>query len=277
MLHSLLDSLPGVLIQMGIVYGILIVGTLIQDLRPFERGHPSADVRMTYLIGFTGFFAGWLLGPVSGAASVAIVNALGAGWIPLSADGWRFLPSLLAYLIAQDALEYWMHRAQHKVPFLWAMHRLHHSEEAYAARTTTRHFWLEAIIKSAICYPLLAVFFAVPLPILFAAGLIYTVNHVAAHMNVRLSLGRFSLWIQNPQYHRIHHSTEPKHYDKNFADLLPLLDVIFGTAHRPADGEFPSTGLVPSAKPATLFESFVWPLHAAHADASSAGKQRSAE
>ena len=65
-----------------------------------------------------------------------------------------------------------------------------------------------------------------------------------AHTNVRAGYGFFSLFITGPQYHRIHHSNHPEHIDKNFAQLFPLWDVIFGTAWRPKAGEFPATGLV---------------------------------
>ncbi len=257
---TLLQTLPFTLVSVTAFYALLVLGTIIQDLRPMERNHPPREVWLCYVIGLASWFAGWALSPLSSACAVLIINAFGGGLIRLPASGWLFLPSLLVYLAAQDALEYAVHRAQHKVPFLWAMHSLHHSEEAYATRTATRSFWLESVIKGALCYPLLAVLFAVPPLILWTAFLVYTINHIVAHMNVRLSIGRFSLWIQNPQYHRIHHSTQPRHFNKNFADLFPALDVVFGTAWNPATDEFPPTGLMPSAKPATVLESLVWPI-----------------
>ena len=257
---TLLENLPLTAAAMAMAYLLLIIATIVQDLRPLERNHPSQDVLLTYVIGLFGWFALWAVSPLSSASAVLITNALGAGLIALPATSWMFLPSLLIYLAAQDLLEYAMHRAQHKVPFLWAMHSLHHSEEAYAARTATRHFWLEPVIKVAVCYPLLAVLFSVPVTIVWTAMLIYMINHIVAHMNVRLPIGRFSLWIQNPQFHRIHHSTQPKHFNKNFSDLFPMFDVVFGTAWKPAADEFPSTGLVPSDKPATVMESIIWPV-----------------
>jgi sterol desaturase/sphingolipid hydroxylase (fatty acid hydroxylase superfamily) len=81
-----------------------------------------------------------------------------------------------------------------------------------------------------------------------------------AHLNMRLSLGRFSLCIQNPQYHRIHHSVEPQHRDKNFCRLLPLFDVIFGTAWKPEKDEYPMTGLDSREKPAGILDGIMWPV-----------------
>jgi sterol desaturase/sphingolipid hydroxylase (fatty acid hydroxylase superfamily) len=43
----------------------------------------------------------------------------------------------------------------------------------------------------------------------------------------------------------------PEHQDKNFADALPIFDIIFGTYHRPALDEFPHTGLYSGEPPPT--------------------------
>jgi hypothetical protein len=46
-----------------------------------------------------------------------------------------------------------------------------------------------------------------------------------------------------PQYHRIHHSIEPRHQDKNFGNLLTVWDRMFGTMNRNYD-EYPATGVI---------------------------------
>jgi sterol desaturase/sphingolipid hydroxylase (fatty acid hydroxylase superfamily) len=148
---------------------------------------------------------------------------------------------------------------QHAFPMLWAMHSLHHSEESYNLITGLRDFWAEAALKAILVYPLLAIFLKVPSTFPAIAGVIYFVNHLCAHLNVRFSLGRFAIWFQNPQFHRIYHSVEPQHINKNFADLFPFWDILFGTAVAPGLGEFPKTGLFES-KPQSLFEALVWPL-----------------
>jgi hypothetical protein len=77
---------------------------------------------------------------------------------------------------------------------------------------------------------------------------------------VRFSLGRFVMWINSPQYHRIHHSTRPEHFDKNFASLLPLWDTVFDTAWRPGKDEYPPTGLPDGTKPQSIWEGIIWPV-----------------
>ena len=52
----------------------------------------------------------------------------------------------------------------------------------------------------------------------------------------------FDPFFVGPQYHRMHHSLQTQHLDKNFALFFPLRDIFFGTYYRPKKGEFPSTG-----------------------------------
>jgi sterol desaturase/sphingolipid hydroxylase (fatty acid hydroxylase superfamily) len=46
-----------------------------------------------------------------------------------------------------------------------------------------------------------------------------------------------------PQSHRVHHAVDPRYHNENFADALPLFDILFGTYCHPGKDEFPATGL----------------------------------
>jgi sterol desaturase/sphingolipid hydroxylase (fatty acid hydroxylase superfamily) len=200
-----------------------------------------------------------LIGPLTAASGIMIVNATGGGWIHLRSDGWWFLFSVGVVILASDFWGYLVHRAQHKIPMLWAMHSLHHSAEALTMVTGARHFWLEDAINTAI-FPVLGIIFIIPHEVLLTVVAIYLVpDGLFSHMNVRMSLGRFGLVINNPQYHRIHHSLEPQHFDKNFCRLLPLFDVIFGTAWKPGKDEFPMTGLA-GEKATGFLDGIIWPV-----------------
>jgi sterol desaturase/sphingolipid hydroxylase (fatty acid hydroxylase superfamily) len=90
-----------------------------------------------------------------------------------------------------------------------------------------------------------------PLALLFrlpAVDLIWIAAIPAAwayfvHMNIRVNFGPLWWLLTSPQYHRIHHSIEPKHFDRNFALWFPIWDLLFGTAYRPRAGEYPATGV----------------------------------
>jgi sterol desaturase/sphingolipid hydroxylase (fatty acid hydroxylase superfamily) len=66
---------------------------------------------------------------------------------------------------------------------------------------------------------------------------------VFIHANLRIPLGPLTAVFAGPQLHRIHHSRELKHTNKNYAAFFPIWDVLFRTYHRPAPQEWPATGL----------------------------------
>ena len=152
-----------------------------------------------------------------------------------------------------------MHRLSHIIPFLWQMHSFHHSAEAITFVTGARHHWFEHVLNGAF-FPFFAIVFHTPPEVVLAGNIIYVLPDGFAHLNVRFSLGYFVMWVNSPQYHRIHHSRQPEHFDKNFAALLPLWDIVFGTAWRPGRDEFPATGLPNGQKPRNVWEGIIWPF-----------------
>jgi sterol desaturase/sphingolipid hydroxylase (fatty acid hydroxylase superfamily) len=199
-----------------------------------------------------------LLMPV-GAAAAVIIGGTAGGLIALPSTGWATLPAVLAYLLAMDMGEYLFHRAQHRIPFLWSMHSFHHSDPELNISTTTRHFWLEHLIKSITVYLAVGMIFKVG-AVVAASYALLTVYNYFAHMNVRVGFGRFSWVLNSPQFHRVHHSRLPQDHDCNFAGLLPLFDCLFGTYRRPDPGAFPPTGLDTGEVPGGLLEALAWPV-----------------
>jgi sterol desaturase/sphingolipid hydroxylase (fatty acid hydroxylase superfamily) len=63
------------------------------------------------------------------------------------------------------------------------------------------------------------------------------------HSAIRVQLPWLDRILVTPQVHRIHHSVDAEHYNRNFVDALPIFDIVFGTYRRPGRGEFPATGL----------------------------------
>lgn len=168
------------------------------------------------------------------------------------------------WVALRDFFYYWLHRFQHFSKWLWAEHALHHSDENMNATTAIRHHWLEN--------PLNALFVTAPLVILFRPPLVtiplayicmYSVSTLI-HCNVRLNSGILARLIATPQVHRIHHSCEPLHMDKNFAQFFPVWDVIFGTFYQPKQNEFPHTGLDSGERITRLAQAVTYPFSKWH-------------
>ena len=231
----LLALLPGALVVLGL--------TLLE----IRRGAPRGD---------------WLINLQAWALYVLIAVSM----LPLF-QWWRgtslldgaalpFWAAFPIFLIVTDLGEYLFHRAQHKVPLLWSMHSLHHSDPEMSALTTNRHFWADQLIKSVTIWTATALVIS-PTPIMVYCYIVLSMWNFVVHANLPFDFGRFSWALNSPSYHRRHHSRLPEHYDSNFAALFPIFDLIGGSYHRP-DG-FPPTGL--DHAPRNLREVATWPLH----------------
>ena len=165
---------------------------------------------------------------------------------------------VMLYALYIDCAKYWMHRLSHMIPALWAIHSFHHSAERLTVVTGARHHWLEKFALAPLLFLTLTLF-QVPEHITVLAILLMNAPSGLQHLNYKIAWHRAGLWINTPQWHRIHHSVEPRHFDKNFSSAFPIMDVIFGTAHRPAPDEYPETGLRPRENP-RLLEAIIWPF-----------------
>ena len=238
---------------------VFLIGMLVERMAPAERTQPFGHVLLNVGYAIASAAALYLLDPVAGALSIAVVNLCGGGFLRLPDEGWTIVGSAALFIVAMDFMEYVFHRAQHAIPFLWAMHSLHHSDPSVNVTTTTRAFWLEPAIKAIFVYPVIGILFQVP-PSVYAIYSVARLYNFVDHLNLRIHLGSFWLLLNGPQYHRIHHSARPEHFNRNFAAFFPIFDVIFGTAYRPRPGEFPTTGLDTSDAPRNLLAAMLWPF-----------------
>jgi sterol desaturase/sphingolipid hydroxylase (fatty acid hydroxylase superfamily) len=194
-----------------------------------------------------------------GALATLAVNAAGGGLIMLPTHGRGLVLGAAIYLIAMDLGEYLFHRAQHVVPALWAMHSLHHSDPDFGATTTVRHFWLDPILKTVTIWLAVGLLFKAS-PAIVAVYAMASYYNFWTHSNVKVGYGRLAWALNSPQYHRLHHSAAPEHFNRNYAALLPIFDVLSGAYRRPRPDEYPRTGLDTGDRPQSLVQALVWPL-----------------
>lgn len=254
-------ALVAVLVAVGAYFlrvAILHVG---ERLWPAERGQSWRDWWLsarcgTVLLGVTP-----LVGLVSAWATATLVSRslldwnLGAWTAGTGAFEWWLTILVLPWLplLVFDFFYYWHHRLQHTVAALWAQHRLHHADEALCAFTSLRHHWLEdffRIVTMVVPMALLIHFTSPPAALAVGGVLGYWTSF--EHANIQLPFGPLTPILAGPQYHRIHHSREAVHQDRNFAAFFPLWDIVFGTYYRPRAGEWPRTGLASGERITTL-------------------------
>lgn len=202
----------------------------------------------------------WIISFLTGMLFLVFVPDWTGGAL-IDAKELPYWAGFLIFLFVRDGVEYAFHYAQHRVPFLWRMHSLHHSDPEMCALTTNRHFWGDQFIKSFTIWPLSFMIIEPTHAVLVGYAAVSLYNYFI-HANLKVDFGRFSWVLNSPAYHRRHHSKLPEHFDSNFAALFPVFDVIFGTYRRP-DG-WPPTGQ--ATAPRSLRELLSWPHYEGRVD-----------
>ena len=148
---------------------------------------------------------------------------------------------LIGYL-AVDFLGWFHHWVRHRVPAFWEFHAVHHAQRQMNPFTNERVHPLDWFASNTIKF-LPAFLFRDSLGIALNYIVIHAFLDRLNHSNVRTNLGWFRYVFVTPQSHRIHHSRDPEHVDKNFGVSLSIWDQIFGTQYRSYD-EYPGTGVL---------------------------------
>lgn len=194
----------------------------------------------------TGVDLGWyfinsLLPAMILSLPIALVARLTSGF---GFHGWvQALPlwlKLLLAIIVNDFGAYWAHRWQHRSPFLWRFHAVHHSAEHIDWLVNTRGHPADMVLtRMAGLLPLYVLGLASPGadPLVAWVMIAGTIWAFLIHANVRWRLGPLEWLISTPAFHHWHH-TNCEHRDRNFAALFPMIDRVFGTLHLP--GQFPT-------------------------------------
>ncbi len=144
------------------------------------------------------------------------------------------LASFLAYFVLYDFAAYWVHRAQHRFDWWWALHSLHHSQRRVTAWTDDRNHILDDLLVNLVL-SVFAQFVGVQpddfVLILIVGRLVESFSHIG----LDIGFGRLGArLLVAPRFHRLHHALadarDPHIHDHNFAPVFPIWDVLFGTA-----------------------------------------------
>lgn len=160
-------------------------------------------------------------------------------------------------LMLGDLIGYWMHRWFHGAR-LWRFHAVHHSSVDLDWLSAVRlHPVNDALMRVAGALPLLALGFA---PVaLGGIAPVLTVMAILVHANLDWDWGPLRAVLASPRFHRWHHTDEASARDKNFAGLLPLWDILFGTYYMPRD-RGPTRFGTTSPVPAGLVGQMIFPF-----------------
>jgi sterol desaturase/sphingolipid hydroxylase (fatty acid hydroxylase superfamily) len=167
--------------------------------------------------------------PVLAVGLALQFEAQGFGLLPrLGLPFW--LDCLLAVVLLDLAI-YWQHRWMHRLPLLWRLHRLHHSDTGFDVTTGLRFHPFEMVLSMAYKLALVAALGAPALAVL-VFELLLSVGALFTHADFALppALDRRLRWLLvTPSMHRIHHSTWQSETDSNYGFHLSIWDRLFGS------------------------------------------------
>lgn len=166
------------------------------------------------------------------------------------------LPSLAAQpfavratlmIVFTDFVAWLHHYVRHRVNTLWQFHAVHHSQRQMNLFTDVRVHPVDRVVSQTI--QLIPLMMLEPsLPTLVTYTLFHQWYTKLYHANIRSNFGLLRYVLVTPQSHRVHHSYDPRHFNKNFGVIFSCWDRLFGTQY-PRYDEYPDTGVPDPAFP----------------------------
>ena len=163
-----------------------------------------------------------------------------AGWGLFALTGGPEWLRVVAAMLVLDLAIYGQHVMFHAVPWLWRLHRMHHSDPACDASTGLRFHPVEIVLSMAIKIAVIVAIGAPPLAVLLFEVILNGAS-IFNHANIRLParVDRVLRWVVvTPDMHRIHHSERKEETNSNYGFSVPWWDRLLGTYRAaPKDGQ----------------------------------------
>lgn len=223
------DTLPELIIYKSIVVFLLLFGLFIA-----ESYFPSAIVPSSIKSGHRKVknISLWLCNSAISPFVIFPITLYAVGWGFERTDIFQLSwPVILLDVVILDFWIYWWHKANHRLPFLWRFHQVHHLDQWLDVTSAVRfHFGevlLSALVRAAVIVtlgiPLISVVVFETL-VLLSAGF----HHSNLKLPVKIERG-LSKFIITPSIHWVHHHNIQKDTDSNYGTLFSFWDRMFSS------------------------------------------------
>ena len=229
------------LIRAVIFVGLLAVLSLAEWLKPGQRlqyskplrwrnnflllGAYTLVLRFVFPLALSGFAVYWQ------QFNVGLLVHIPYVWL-----------KIVLAIILLDAIIYWQHRLMHRWPWLWHMHRIHHSDADLDVSTAVRFHPLEIFISIAVKVLAIMALGVHPVAVIIFEIMLSSFA-LFNHSNLRFpqQLDTVLRWFcVTPNMHRIHHSQDWQEHNTNYGFALSWWDRLFAsyTAHARKGNDF---------------------------------------
>jgi sterol desaturase/sphingolipid hydroxylase (fatty acid hydroxylase superfamily) len=255
-------------IALAIISAAVMLAEWLAPWRPGQRQLRRWFVSDLAHLVFNGHFLGvilWgisthhLLPRIDAALGPQVTAALYRGL----ATHWPLWVQIPVVLLVVDFIHWCIHNLLHRVPFLWELHKTHHSvgDGEMDWIVSFRFQWTEVVVYKTLQYFPLAFFGFGGTAIMVHAIFGTLIGHLN-HSNLNLSYGPLRYLLNSPRMHIWHHDYDgTSRTTVNFGIIFSMWDWIFGTAKMPdavparigfrGDDRFPRDFLSQTAWPAS--------------------------
>ncbi|MCP3866816.1 MAG: sterol desaturase family protein [Gammaproteobacteria bacterium] len=174
-------------------------------------------------------------------------------WLGL--NGWL---EIILSLVVLDAFDYFWHRANHRIPFLWRFHKAHHADTEMDVTTALRFHPGELVLSSFAKAGWVLVWGPTPIAWFIFEGFIslcaqFHHSNIDFPDRVERPLARV---IVTPRFHTSHHAVDRRYGDANFSTIFSFWDPLFKSYNqipRGSNGQLPEDGIgLPEARELSL-------------------------
>ncbi len=185
-------------------------------------------------------FTAWLIESINFYAFLSLTFSFGlcyylAGIIQNSFDFNLTISNsfiqISVIIVAGDFKNWLSHYLFHKSNSLWQLHSFHHAATSFNILTRQRGHLLESEIKrffDVIPY----VIFGAPITTYLLISILTELHQMLLHSSSNSEWGFLGRnIIVSPASHKVHHSIDPAHFNKNFGVIFIFWDKLFKTYH----------------------------------------------
>ena len=215
---------------------LVLAEMLVAWARNKQRYEPK-DTLTSLSLGLGSTVAGALVGGMAYAIAVWVAQ------FAVFQIGYAWYWFVICFVI-DDLAYYAFHRSAHRVRWFWASHVIHHSSQHYNLSTALRQTWTGFFSLGFLFrLPLFLIGFP-PAMVFFVAG-INLIYQFWIHTEIVDRMPRWFEAIMNtPSHHRVHHATNPRYLDSNYAGVFIIWDKMFGSYVAERDDDRPRYGIV---------------------------------
>lgn len=223
------------LIRLSVFGGVLVFMMILETVFPrktrtqnrFLHIATNLGIVVLYTVLMRVIFIFISVGAAVGVAVLATKN----GWGLLNIVDLPIWLHILISVILLDLAVYWQHVASHKIPMIWAFHKMHHADRDIDATTGIRFHPIEIVLSMA--YKMLIVLLLGPQIVgVILFEVILNGSAMFNHANFRLPLWLdkvLRLLFVTPDMHRVHHSIIARETNSNYGFNLSIWDRVFGS------------------------------------------------